>query len=114
MRMIEPMAIYVDPMMPTKRTRQWPFSASCHLYADTLDELDSFAAQLGLKRAWFQKEEDTGLDHYDLTANKRRLAVKLGAMPQTIREAATLFMARSRERRQRHGTDELHHKGAGG
>jgi hypothetical protein len=32
-----------------------------------------------LKREWFQEREK--LPHYDLTRNKRREAIKLGAIP---------------------------------
>lgn len=46
----------------------------CHMVSDTSDEeLHAFAARLGLKRGWFQG------DHYDLTASKRALAIRLGA-----------------------------------
>lgn len=61
----------------------WRLGPSCHLYADagdSLEELHSFAARLGLKRAWFQRKPGGGLPHYDLTASKRSLAVKLGAV----------------------------------
>jgi hypothetical protein len=57
---------------------------SCHLTTDgPLDELHSFAARLGLKRAWFQPGPPA---HYDLTPNKRRQAIQLGAVAKSIRE----------------------------
>lgn len=56
---------------------------SCHLVADTLDELHAFAAKLGLKRAWFQPAR---YPHYDLNAGRREKAVKLGAVEVTSRE----------------------------
>jgi len=87
------MAVYVDPLMPTTPSKKWPFRASCHLYADDEEELHRFARRLGLKRSWFQSKKATGLAHYDLVDTKRRLAVKLGALPQTISEAGTFFMA---------------------
>lgn len=58
---------------------------SCHLTADTVEELHVFAARLGLKRAWFQPMSSP---HYDLTPNKRALAVKLGAVEVSAREQA--------------------------
>jgi hypothetical protein len=50
----------------------------CHLLADTEDELHIFAKRLGLKKEWCQKSGKRDV-HYDLTENKRRLAIKLGA-----------------------------------
>lgn len=83
--------VYVDEIMVTVPSARWPFKASCHLYADTEEELHWFAGMLGLKRSWFQTPEETGLAHYDLTASKRRLAVALGARQQSIQEAAEFF-----------------------
>lgn len=64
--------IYVDQPIHTWRNKKW-----CHLIADDLDELHSFAAKLGLKREWFQNH--TIQPHYDITASKREQAIKLGA-----------------------------------
>lgn len=50
---------------------------SCHLTADTLDELHAMAKRLGLKRAWFQ---DTRVPHYDLTPGVRVMAMRYGAV----------------------------------
>jgi Protein of unknown function (DUF4031) len=52
-----------------------------HLSADTVAELHEFAARLGLRRAWFQPDTNSirGGWHYDVTAPKRALAVRLGA-----------------------------------
>lgn len=51
---------------------------SCHLFADTLEELHSFALRLGMKRSWFQNHKT--LPHYDLVTSKRRLALMGGAI----------------------------------
>ncbi len=75
------MSVYVDPLFKTGRTRQWPYDRACHLVADTPRELQEFAARLGLKRSWFQNGSLGG--HYDLTPNKRRQAVRLGAVELT-------------------------------
>jgi hypothetical protein len=69
-------AVYVDRL----RDWGWRLGPSCHLISDAPPggnaELHAFAARLGLRRGWFQ----TGLEpHYDLTASKRALAVRLGA-----------------------------------
>ena len=77
------MTVYVDSLKLTPKTRSWPYLESCHLFADTIQELHDFARTLGLQRAWFQ---DKRLKHYDLTAHRREKAVKLGAIEVTSRE----------------------------
>lgn len=53
-------------------------AGSCHLTADTTEELHVFAKRIGLKRSWFQ---DHPLHpHYDLTAKKRHAAILRGAV----------------------------------
>lgn len=74
------MALYVDKIVYTPK---WKYPYGCHLFADTIEELHLFAKQLGLKQNWFQKQ---GLPHYDLTINKRKLAVKLGAIEVKLKE----------------------------
>lgn len=76
------MSVYVDPMAPCICCQQWNYDFACHLIGDTAAELHAFAASLGLKRAWFQ---NSNLPHYDLTSNKRRQAVKLGAIELDVK-----------------------------
>jgi len=72
------MTVYVDNIV------QWPArlrcfrQGSCHLAADTLEELHTFARRLGLRRSWFQ--DHPVLAHYDLTPGRRARAVALGAV----------------------------------
>lgn len=67
------MAILVDELREYPDV-SLPFSAWCHLATDgAFDELHEFAARLGLRRAWFQR------DHYDLPPHGRAAAVALGA-----------------------------------
>lgn len=81
------MAVYVDPLF------RWPNAPKvrgqdvkwCHLTADIEDELHAFAARLGLRRAWAQRDGYGG--HYDLTAGKRAQAVRMGATELTRDEA---------------------------
>ena len=47
------------------------------MFADSLEELHEFADKIGMKRQWFQ---NTKLPHYDLTATRRQLAVRNGAL----------------------------------
>lgn len=72
---------------------------SSHLTATTLDELHAFAADLGLRREWFQ--DHPLLPHYDLTIAKRRAALDAGAVVVPIRKqliAAREARARARDR----------------
>lgn len=82
--------IYVDDLQVWPNA--WgPFKAgSCHLGADTLEELHEFAAKLGMRRSWFQGK-DPRHPHYDLVKSKRDLAVKLGAREVTGRELIMLW-----------------------
>ncbi|MFY2595754.1 DUF4031 domain-containing protein [Achromobacter xylosoxidans] len=66
------MAVYVDNARIAWRGRRW-----CHLVADSLDELHSFAKSLGLKRGWFQS--NASLPHYDVTIEVRDIALIRGA-----------------------------------
>ncbi|MFO0801448.1 MAG: DUF4031 domain-containing protein [Gemmataceae bacterium] len=76
--------VYVDRL----RDWGWRLGPSCHLAADTLEELHAFAARLGLKRAWFQAGRRP---HYDLTAKRREAAVKAGAVEVGDRAFLRLF-----------------------
>lgn len=73
------MSVYVDDLMACIPSANWRWNESCHLVADNLDELHAFAAEIGLRRAWFQQSRK-GLPHYDLTPNRRIAAVRAGAI----------------------------------
>lgn len=73
------MAVYVDSL----RDYGWRHGPSCHLIADTVDELIEFAVGIGLRPEWFQPRSSP---HFDLTAEGRRLAVEYGAIEVTQRE----------------------------
>ena len=72
------MSVYVDELNACVKSRKWPYSQSCHLVADSVEELHYFAGRMMLKPAWFQDKPE--LPHYDLTKGMRLLAVKLGAI----------------------------------
>lgn len=55
---------------------------SCHMIADTLEELHAMADRIGLKREWFQERS---FPHYDLIASRRERAIRAGAVPLTMR-----------------------------
>lgn len=68
------MAVYVDSLIDYG----WKYGRSCHLIADTPDELMFFAMdELKMKGSWFQPKS---FPHFDLTESKRRLAVSKGAI----------------------------------
>lgn len=86
------MAVYVDPMMECVPNPRWMWNENCHLTADTDAELHVFAAELGLKRSWFQVGK-SGVHHYDLTRGKRAQAVRLGAVELSTHEAGVRYRA---------------------
>lgn len=65
--------IYVD-QFPGSGWGKW--QGGGHLLTSDLQELHRFAQRLGLKREWFQNKS---APHYDLTANKREQAIRMGA-----------------------------------
>lgn len=72
------MSVYVDPVMAHGGSKAFRWPRSCHMYADTLEELHAMAHAIGMRRAWFQDEER--LPHYDLVPARRARAVELGAI----------------------------------
>jgi hypothetical protein len=89
--------IFVDAMSRCMRTRTWRHRENCHLFCDgDLQELHAFAVRLGLRLMWFQGKGD--LPHYDLTANKRALAVSLGAV-EADRKTTVDWIRRWRQQR---------------
>lgn len=75
------MAVYVDQLFDTTglAAKGWPYKQACHMYADTLEELHTMARQIGHRREWFQGQNPE-FPHYDLTATRRQLALKYGAV----------------------------------
>ncbi len=68
--------IYVDAAIHAWRGKKW-----CHLFSEDLAALHVFADRLGLRRSWFQCPPKASWPHYDITAAKRREAIRLGAQP---------------------------------
>ncbi|RJX77854.1 DUF4031 domain-containing protein [Pseudomonas sp. LS-2] len=73
------MTIYVDNVKV-----KWAGSEWCHMVADTLDELHSFALKIGLRRQWFQSS--ASYPHYDIKLAVRSRAIQLGAVPGTRKQ----------------------------
>jgi hypothetical protein len=86
------MTVYVDNMRLSAQvgsiTGRWS-----HLMADSDDELNAFAAKLGLKKAWAQRP-GTARSHYDVTDSKRRQAIALGAVPIDYGGAISIALIR--------------------
>lgn len=72
------MPVYVDEIhkYPTRIKCFQP--GSCHMVADTLEELHAAAARIGLRQEWFQPHKR--LPHYDLTIGRRAEAIRQGAI----------------------------------
>lgn len=82
------MSIYVDELRAwtSAPTGKWRYGDSCHMVADSLDELHEFAQKIGLRRDWFQRSTGAGWPHYDLTKGRREVALKAGAIELTCRQ----------------------------
>ena len=72
-------AVYVDPLLRWGSNRRFPFRQSCHLFADRVEDLHALAVRIGMQRDWFQVG-NKGVPHYDLNAERRELALELGAI----------------------------------
>jgi hypothetical protein len=88
------MTVYVDdfgvPAIVGRHTSRWS-----HMITDNpdLEELHAFAERIGLRRSYFQGK-DPHHPHYDVTANKREQALRLGAKPIKWREMPEILRAR--------------------
>jgi hypothetical protein len=78
------LTVYVDHAFAVGDWGRW--SGGGHLQADTLDELHEFADRIGLRREWFQSKPGRPQNnHYDVTWDRRQLAIKLGAVNEDLR-----------------------------
>lgn len=83
------MAVYVDDMHTTDMGR-FGRMKMCHMLATSDDELHAMAEAIGVARKHWQAPPHDS--HYDIAMSKRALAVQLGALECTMREA--VFMLR--------------------
>jgi len=74
------MSVYVDMLMNHGWILRGHKVKSCHMTADTPEELHTMAEKIGMKRSWFQPKS---LPHYDLTTSRRKLALENGAIEIT-------------------------------
>lgn len=77
------MSVYVD-----KARNRFGRMVMCHMVADTIDELHSMAAAIGLKREWFQPRS---FPHYDLSLGSRKEALRRGAVEVDRRELVAVM-----------------------
>jgi hypothetical protein len=56
----------------------------CHMWSEDVELLHVMAAEIGMKRAWFQ--DKPGFPHYDLTPGKRLQAIRRGAVEMDLKE----------------------------
>lgn len=87
------MSVYVDPLFDHGGSATFRWKRSCHMYADTLEELHAMAEQIGMKRAWFQNK--TKLPHYDLVPARRAKALRLGAIEHSRSEMVSFMRHRA-------------------
>nr|WP_295382621.1 DUF4031 domain-containing protein [Pseudoxanthomonas sp.] len=80
------MSVYVDDAVHAWRGQRW-----AHLMADSLEELHAMAQQLGIPRRAFQNK--TSGAHYDVTADLREDAIRLGAVPISRHQDRALVKA---------------------
>jgi len=72
------MAIYIDDY-----NAKFGRMIMCHMLSDTsLEELHLFADSIGMRREWFQ---NGSAPHYDVSKEKKALALKKGAISLPIR-----------------------------
>ena len=85
------MPVYVDGLKTSIKNHNWQHDKSCHLVADTLEELHDFAKKINLNMLWFQQR--LSIPHYDLTENVRTSAVKAGAIEITEAQLVDMMIA---------------------
>jgi hypothetical protein len=78
------MTVYVDTMQA-----HFKGMLMCHMIADSEQELHAMAAAIGLERKAYQR------DHYDISMDRKQLAMQRGAREIGMRElAAMVFLGR--------------------
>lgn len=83
------MAVYVDKMVNHGKVigRAGPYW--CHLLADNVEELHTFARNIGMPRSWFQLRP---VPHYDIGSKRLRVAaLNADAQEATRREIAEMI-----------------------
>jgi Protein of unknown function (DUF4031) len=91
-------------------TGRWVRGIWFHMFSDDLDprELHAFAQVIGMRRSYFQKgtagaQVAPWKDHYDVTTNKRTMAIQYGATPVSNEEAVRIWTAKRNSYRESSG-----------
>jgi hypothetical protein len=92
------MAVYVDRLTDYG----WRHGRSCHLIADSIDELIEFAVSIGLRPEWYQPKSSP---HFDLTVDGRAAAVANGAIELDNRAFVKKLRELRAKRQNRSGSD---------
>lgn len=79
------MAVYVDELANWPTSIRCFKSGSCHMIADSVEELKTAATQIGLKLEWLQPAKRGWREHFDVTPSKRAAAIINGAVVLTRR-----------------------------
>lgn len=66
----------------------------CHMIADSLEDLHAMAEAIGMRRAWFQPRS---FPHYDVSLERRRRAIQLGAVEVDRRQLVEIIRRLRRE-----------------
>jgi hypothetical protein len=89
------MSVYLDNLVHWNWMIRGRRVMSCHLIADSKEELIHFATKnLAMKESWYQPKSTP---HFDLTKSRRDVAILHGAIPLQRRE----FVQKLREIQQK-------------
>jgi len=73
------MSVYVDKLYNHGWRLYNRSVLSCHLFADSVEELIKFGATIGLKKSWIHHGNHNFI-HFDIVESKRIKAIDLGAI----------------------------------
>lgn len=96
------MTVYVDDFNITATVpngRRTVSGVWCHMTADTTEELVAMAQKIGLQPRYIQHPGKMH-EHFDVTAPKRALAVKYGAVEVGMLESARMMRERWKARQE--------------
>lgn len=84
------MTVYVDNVEWSKPNGRKKYA---HMTADSLEELHTFAENVGIKKHWFHR--GSRYPHYDINADQHAMAIANGAMlirsPELVKIAKHLY-----------------------